>query len=137
MKTECVEGASVKGTFSLILYSGSWPEAIERVAFLDREDDHIALEPYAPAFAFRVIRGLAAEEALSRAESFVSGHSSFRGSRLAKITDDYDRVVGYEIRPLYLSTTFGAGDILIIDYRQRDTHIDIFIRLDPDVERKL
>lgn len=136
MKTECIAVTEVKGTCSLILYSGPWPDAIANVAFLDR-DDRITMEPYAPAFTFTVTKGITAADALARAESFVSQHSSFHRSRVAQIMDDYDRVIGYEIRPLYLPTTFGSEDILEINYRQRDNHIDIYVRLDSNIERKL
>lgn len=137
MKTEGVKEIDSRNTYSLILYTGPWPGSIGSVAFLDREDDRITLEPYAPGFAFKVIKGLQAEEALTRAESFISGHSSFRRSRLARIVDDYDRVIGYEIRPLYLQTTFGSEDILDISYRQSDNRVDIHVRLDPHVEQLL
>ena len=137
MKTEKVDVSEIKGVFSLILFSGPWPDAVGSVAFLDREDDRIQMEPYTPEFNLKIVRGLAADDALKHAEAFISRHSSFRSNRIAKITDDFERAVGYEMRPLYLQTTFGAEDILDISYRQRDNHIDIYVRLDPSVERKL
>jgi hypothetical protein len=137
MKTESAKGVDLSCLFSLILFSGPWPDAIGNVAFLDREDDRITLEPYAPVFTFTVLRGLSANEALTRAEDFVSRHSSFGGSKIERIIDDYERVVGYEVRPLFLQTTFGSKDILDISYRQRDNHIDIYVRLDSNIEQKL
>ncbi len=137
MITDCAEASEIRGVFSLILFSGPWPGAVANVAFLDREDDRITLEPFAPAFSFRVVKSLTAEEAIAQAEAFVSLHSSFNRSRITRISDDYGRIIGYEIRPLYMQTTFGLEDILDISYRQRDNHIDIYVRIDPDVERKL
>ncbi len=121
----------------MILFSGPWPGSIGNVAFLDRDDDRITLEPYAPEFCFKIMKGLPAGEALAQAESFVSGHSAFRRSRIAVIRDDYERIAGYEIRPLYMQTVYGSEDILEINYRQRDNRIDIHVRLDPGIEQKL
>ena len=138
MKTTEIEESGIKGAiFTLILYSGTWPNAVANVAFLDREDDRIALEPYAPDFTFKLMKGLTSAEAFARAEEFVSHHSSFLRSRIAAIADEYDRVIGYEIRPLYLQTTFGSEDILDISYRQKDNRVDIYIKLDSNIEQKL
>jgi len=137
MKTEDVETFRIKGIFSLILYSGQWPDAIANVAFFDIEEDRISLKPYAPDFSYEVIRNLSADEALARAQAFVSQNSSFRRAAIAAIKDDYDRLIGYEMRPLYIQTTFGSENILDISYRQKDNQIDIFIRLDPNVELRL
>ncbi len=137
MQIECINEFHESSTVALILYSGPWPGAVGRVAFLDREDDRIIMRPYAPDFDFKIFSGLSASEALSRAESFVSAHSSFHRSKISKITDDYERVIGYEIRPIFLLTTFGSEDILDIGYRQRDNLVDIYVRLDPRVERML
>lgn len=137
MRTEDVDASRINGSFSLILFSGKWPGAIGSAAFLDRDDDRVVMEPYAPDFSFRVVKGLQAGEALRQAESFVSRHSSFIRSRLVAIKDDYDRMVGYEMRPLYMRTTFGSEDILDISYRQRENHVDIYVKLIPGIEEKL
>jgi len=137
LKTELANTEQVQGVFTLILYSGPWPQQIANVAFLDREDDRLTLDPYAPDFDYRILKGIPAKEAIDRAEAFVSTHSSFHRSQLACIRDEYDRVVGFEMRPLYFPTTYGTSDVLYIDYSLRDNKIDIHIRINPEVERML
>jgi len=137
LKTELANADQVHGIFTLVLYSGSWPQQIANVAFLDREDDRITFSPYAPDFNFKILKGIPAKEAIARAEAFVSTHSSFHRSQLACIRDEYDRVVGFEMRPLYYPTTYGTSDVLCIDYSLRDNKIDIHIRINPEVERML
>jgi hypothetical protein len=137
LKTELANAAQVQGTFTLILYSGPWPQSIGRVAFLDREDDRITFEPYTPDFDYKIFKGIPAKEAIARAEAFVSTHSSFHHGQLACIRDEYERVVGFEMRPVYLPTTYGTSDVLFIDYSLRDNKIIIHIRINPDIERML
>ncbi len=125
------------GIFTLILYSGSWPQQIANVAFLDREDDRITFTPYTPGFNFKILKGIPATEAIARAEAFVSTHSSFHRSLLACIRDEYDRVVGFEMRALHYPTTYGTSDVLYIDYSLSDNKIIIHIRINPEVKRML
>jgi len=137
LKTELANADQVQGIFTIILYSGPWPHQIANVAFLDREDDHMTFAPYAPDFDYKILKGIPAKEAIALAEAFVSAHSSFHRSQLACIRDEYERVVGFEMRPLYYPTTYGTSDVLYIDYSLRDNDIIIHIRINPDVERKL
>jgi hypothetical protein len=137
LKTDLANAEQVQGVFTLILYSGSWPQMIGNVAFLDREDDRITFEPYAPDFDYKIFKGIPAKEAIARAEAFVSTHSSFHHSQLACIRDEYERIVGFEMRPVYLPTTYSTSDSLFIDYSLRDNKIIIHIRINPDVERML
>jgi hypothetical protein len=137
LKIELVNAEQVQGTFTLILYSGPWLQRIANVAFLDREDDRITFDPYAPDFDYKIFKGIPAKEAIARAEAFVSTHSSFHHSQLACIRDEYERIVGFEMRPMYLPTTYGTSDVLFIDYDLEDNKIIIHIRINPDVERML
>jgi len=137
LKTELANSEQVQGNFTLILYSGPWPERIANVAFLDREDDRLTFDLYAPDFDYKILKGIPAKEAIARAEAFVSTHSSFHHSQLACIRDEYERVVGFEMRPLYYPITYGTSDVLFIDYSLRDNKIIIHIRINPDVEQML
>ncbi len=137
LKTELANAEHVQGIFTLILYSGPWPQQIANVAFLDREDDRITCDPYAPDFDYKILKGIPAKEAIARAEAFVSTHSSFHRSQLACIRDEYERVLGFEMRPLYYPTTYGTSDMLSLDYNLEDNKIIIHIRLNPEVERML
>ena len=127
----------VEGTFRLILHSGSQPQHLGRIAFLDRDDDDLIFEPYAPDFDFTVIPHLSADEALDRAADFVTNHSVFQRMSLAKILDEDNTVVGFEVRPLYLAHAFGTDEVLEVTYRKKDKKVIIRIHLNPHVERQL
>ena len=127
----------VEGSFRLILHSGSQPQHLGRIAFLDREDDDIVLDPYAPDFDFKVIPHLSADEALDRAADFVTNHSLFQRMQLSKILDEGDSVVGFEVKPAYFAHVYGTTDVLDVTYRKKDNKVIIRIHLNPQVERQL
>ena len=54
LRTEEVKEDDVKGVFTLILYGARDINDIETLAILDREGDQYTLEPYAPAFDYKV-----------------------------------------------------------------------------------
>ena len=137
LKTETAGAGEVRGTFTLILYSGSHSGSIETIAFLDKEDDLYTLEPFAPEFAYRIVKGVPAREALERAEGFIRLNSSFIGSRLSTIMDDRDCVVGFELRPLYQPLTYGISDVLNVQYRMKDRRVIVSVSLKPSVSVSL
>ncbi len=137
LRTEEVRSADITGTFDLILFGGRYFRDVETVAFLDIEGDQYTLEPYAPDFDFRVIKGLSAKEALERAQQFVSAQYDFWRSQWSRILDDNGRTVGYEIRPLYDPLAFGNVDVMDINYALKGDKVRIYIRLKPEVERSL
>lgn len=137
MRTEEANPASVTGTFTLILHGGGYYNDLKTVAFLDLEGDAFVFEPYAPAFDYRVEKGVPAREALHKAENFVSGQSSFLRPMLIKILDRRGNAVGYELRPLYFPLTYGYSDILDIAYWEKDGKIKIIIRNIPSVENRI
>ncbi len=137
LRTEELQPADITGTFNLILFGGRYFRDVETIAFLDVEGDPYTLEPYAPDFDFRVIKGLSAKEALERAQRFVSAQYDFWRSQLSRILDDNGRTVGYEIRPLYDPLAFGNADVMDIYYALKGDKIRIHIRLKPEVERSL
>ncbi|HWR58768.1 MAG TPA: hypothetical protein VN328_07765 [Thermodesulfovibrionales bacterium] len=137
IRTEEARIADITGTFTLILYGGRFSRDVETVAFLDPEGDKYTLEPYAPDFDFRVIKGLSAKEASDKALHFVKAHFSFWTSQLSRILDDNGRAVGFELRPLYDPLTFGNPDVMDINYSLKGDKIRIYIKLKPDTERRL
>ena len=137
LRTEEVGPADVKGTFTVILYGGTYFRDVKTAAFLDLEGDQYTLEPYAPGFDYRVIKGVPAKEALAMAEQFLSAHYDYWRSLISRIVDDQGRTVGYEVRPLYHIPAFGVPDVLDINYSSRGDKIRIYIRLKPQVERQL
>lgn len=136
LRTEAAKDLDVelRGSFTLILYGGSYFDDIETIAIFDYESDDYVFEPYAPEFDYHIHRGLSAEEALKKAHRFVSsGHGSFYRARLRKISDDKGKSIGYELRPLYMPLTYGLSDVLDVFYRLQDQRVRIIIRLDPSV----
>ncbi|MEW5746436.1 MAG: hypothetical protein AB1805_13475 [Nitrospirota bacterium] len=135
IRTQSVRPEEVTGTYTLILHGAQHIEDIKTVAFLDREGDQYTLQPYTPEFEYTVRRGVPAQEALARAQRFVSWHSDFSRAQLSRIVDRTGAVIGYEMRPLYMPFTFGHTDILDIDYWTRGSTVNISVRLIPSVER--
>jgi hypothetical protein len=72
------------------------------------------------------------------ADKFVSWHSSFVRTQTSKILAPSGEIIGYEIRPLYMLTTFGKEDVMYVDYLLKEhNRIEVHIHLDHDVEKKL
>lgn len=137
LKTEGAKIDEVTGIFTLILYGSRHSNDIETIAILDKEGDGYTFEPYAPEFNYKVKRGVPAREALVEAEMFVSWHNSFRRSVLSKIIDDRGDTIGFELRPLYLPTSFGVSDVLDVYYRIKNSKVIVTIKLIPSVEKML
>ena len=137
LKTEDAKVQEVTGIFTLILYGAGHSNDIETIAILDKEGDQYTLEPYAPEFDYRIKRGVPAKEALAEAKIFVSSHSSFRRAQLGKILDNNGNIIGFEVRPLYLPTTYGLSDVLDVDYWRKDSKVIVKVKIKPSVEMML
>jgi len=136
LKTIEVKESDIQGTFSLILYGGRHGNDIETVAILDYEGDSYTFEPYAPEFDYKIKKGLSGPDALKEAKKFVGFHRSFWRFQLSKILDKSGKVIGYEVRPLYLRYVYGTSDVMEIFYWLKDQgKIKVSIRLTPMVER--
>jgi hypothetical protein len=106
----------IKGTYTVILYGANHIEDLLTVAILDVEGDDYNLIPSEPAFEYDVLNGLPAEKATAEAQHFVSHHHNYIGSKIKKILDLRGRIIGFEIRPLYVPVTYGLSDVLAVDY---------------------
>ena len=136
LKTVSPNTVDVQGTYTLILYGGSYSGDLETVAILDREGDRYTFEPYAPAFNYRVIKGQTSDHALPAAEQFVRRNPSYHSEQLRSVLDETGTVIGYELRPLYLTFVYGTSDVLDIDYRSRGEKVIVTIRLKPFLEQQ-
>jgi hypothetical protein len=135
LKTEAATPADISGAFTIILYGANYLDDLETIAILDYEGDDYHFEPYAPAFNYKVMKGVQDQEALKEAEKFVSFHSSFWKSQLSKILDREGVTIGYEVRPLYRPFIYGFSDILDVYYWLKgDGKVKVIIRLDRSVE---
>jgi hypothetical protein len=116
IRTEGASEKEITGTYSLILYGGTYGNDVEAVAILAKEDSLYTIAPYAPEFDYKVIKHVPAKEGLAEAYSFISRHPDFSREQIARIVDSSGRVIGYEVRPLYRAFTFGAPDVLYTYY---------------------
>ncbi len=128
---------SETGTYRVILFGCNFNNDLETIAFLDKEGDKYAFEPYAPDFKFKIKKGVPAKEALKEAEEFVNCNTSFMHLQTYGIIGPNGEILGYEVRPLYEPIAYGTQDVLLTDYWLKDDKVVIRIRLNPSVERKL
>jgi hypothetical protein len=136
LRTEEAKPEEMKGTFTLILYGGSFLDDLETIALLDSEGDHYVLDPFVPDFDYRIKKGVSAQEALKEAENFVTFHPSFWRSQLNRILDKAGKTIGYEVRPLYRPFTFGISDVLDVNYWLKEKgRVKVTIRLIPSIEK--
>ncbi|MDA8078821.1 MAG: hypothetical protein M0Z79_07775 [Nitrospiraceae bacterium] len=137
LNTQGARDSEVAGTYSVIFYGCNFNNDFETVAFLDKDGDGYAFEPYAPDFKYRVKRGLGAKDALSEAERFVNCGTAFRNIQLYKIIGPRGDILGYEVRPLYYPFVYGADDVLYTGYALRGDKVVITVSLAPWVENML
>jgi len=136
LRTEEAKPEEMKGSFTLILYGGSYLDDLETIALLDFEGDPYVLEPFAPDFDYRMQKRVPAREAFKEAEKFVNFHPSFWRSQLSGIVDKEGKVIGYEVRPLYRPFAFGISDVLDVNYRLKEKgRVKVTIRLIPSLEK--
>jgi hypothetical protein len=128
---------AITGMYTLILYGGRHSNDLETVAILSKENGRYAFEPFAPEFKYTVKKGVPAKEALAEAEMFVRWHNSFQQSKIRGIIDDKGNTLGYEVRPLYLPLTFGAEDVVDVNYKMETDRIIVYVSLSPSVEKIL
>lgn len=129
--------ADVTGEYRVILHGCNYHNDLNTIAFLQKEGTGFTFDMYAPDFNYRVVKGLTAKEALSKAEKFLDCSTSFRTGQLRKIVTSSGEVLGYEVKPLYDFYTYGTDEPLQTDYRMQKGTVQIKIWLDPTVERML
>jgi len=137
LQTQEVRETEATETYKTILFGCTYNDDLESVAFLDREGDRYTMAPYAPDFRYRIITGLAAKEAFSRAEGFLQCSTAFQGFQVREIIAPGGERVGYEIRPVYHAFVYGAGDPISVDYWLKGDTVVVQIRLTPWAEKLL
>lgn len=136
IRTADLQRAEVTGAYTVILYGGRYGDDLESVAILDKEGDQYAIEPYAPAFDYAVMKNVPAQEALARASRHIGWHSNVARSQMLEIVDSRTgALIGYELRPLYMPLAYGASDVLDIDYWMQGDRVMVSVRLIPRIER--
>lgn len=129
--------SEIKGDYRVILFGCNYFNDLETIAFLDKEGDQYTFEPYAPDFRYRIEKGVAEKDALEKATNFVHCNPSFRHSQISTIKAPNGDIIGYEIRPLYESFTYGVDDVLYTDYWLKGDKVVISIRLRSSIEKML
>lgn len=131
-----VNESHIRGTFDIIIYSNSFINDPETFVILDKSDDSINIKPYAPDFKFRVIKNLSETEALRLIREILNSPSNISSINFKEIKDS-DKIFGFEIKPQFFPWIFGIIEPVETSYRKRGNQIDVFIRLNPRVERQL
>ncbi|MGO9377956.1 MAG: hypothetical protein ACLPN1_09385 [Dissulfurispiraceae bacterium] len=138
IKTEGAENSDITGSYTVFLYGANYSDDIVTVAILVPTAGQYTFDIYAPEWAYRTVNGVPGKDAVAMALSFVSWHPSFLQTDTSRILSPSGKVIGYEIRPLYMSTTFGKEDVILVDYLLKDNNrIEVHIHLDYDIEKRL
>jgi len=68
----------------------------------------------------------------------VSWHPDFWRAQFSRILDPENRIIGYELRPLYYPFVYGIADFMDVDYWLKpDRSVKITIKLKPQIDRML
>lgn len=130
-----VSEGEIKGTFNLLLYGGRHGNDIETIAFLDIIDDDYEIELYTNDYNYKKVMSVTDKDAIQRAKTFVSWHSSFMNYSIRKIITNKGGLIGYEIKPLYMPFEYGLTDVFDNSYWLRGKKAVISIKLLQSVER--
>jgi hypothetical protein len=137
LNTQGAQDSQVSGTYTVIFYGCNFLDDLETIAFLDKEGDQYTFEPFAPAFRYSVQKGVDAKDAIAEAGRFVSCNTSFSRAQLSRVIGPDGDTLGYALKPLYHSFSYGVEDVLYTDYRIRGDKVVVTIRLAPSVENML
>ena len=127
--------SKIKGNFNLIIYSNSFINDPETFIVLDKSDDSINIQPYAPSFKFKILSDINDTQALKIIKEILQNPSV--SSIQYKEIIESGKIVGYEIKPLYFPWVFGILEPVDTVYKKQENSIIIFIRLNPRVEKQL
>jgi hypothetical protein len=137
LNTGGVQEFETRSTYRVIFFGCNYLNDLETLAFLDKEGDQYVFAPYAPDFRYRMENGVAANDALEKANKFLDCNASFSRSRIRTIKAPDGHIIGYEVRPFYQPFPYGIDDVLETDYWLKGDKVIIKIRLLPSVERML
>jgi hypothetical protein len=137
IQTKDASNNDITGSYTLYLYGANYYNDIATVAILVPTGSNYSFEIFAPEWAYRSVKGVPGKDAVAMAESFISWHPAFLRDQTAKIIAPEGNVIGYEIRPLYMSTDFGKEDVMRVDYMMKENNlVEVHVSLDPDIEKR-
>lgn len=134
--TEPAQVEDLKGTFTLILYSGNYADGLETVVFFDIEGDSVAFAPNAPQFAYTIKTGLSGADALHYADSFIKSLRAYMRYELRAVKSPGGRVLGYEMKPVYQPFVYGSLETIDISYTLKGQKLLITVWLKEDIRRR-
>ena len=129
--------SDLQGTYTLILYGCRYPSDLENIAILYPNGGPITFEMFTLKTAYKVKKGLPADEALKLADQFLSCSVDYWQTQLGKIVDKEGSIAGYELRPLYPPQKYGKMDVLFVRYWLKDSKVSVYIELDPDIKNAI
>jgi hypothetical protein len=135
-RVEREDSVDLRGTYTVIFYGGTYSNDPATITILDVEGDDYDFEPFTSEYNYQIKKGIPAELALKESQWFVSRHTDFYTSRLQRITNEKDKIIGYELRPLYHSRRFGRHDILDVYYRMRDKTVSVTVDIKRTIRRR-
>ncbi len=120
------------GTFRLILYGGKNTHDYETVAILDRENDPYTIVPFGEDYSYRLVEHVSMAEAVRQGQQFIGNTNFYRTMESKSIIGPDGSVIGYELRPLYMSLFVGGtGDVLSTSYLLKEGNTVVaYIHLD-------
>lgn len=130
------EYTKIKGQFNLIVYSNSFYNDPETFIILDRADDKIEILPYAPSFKYKIFPNLNEKEALKVIGDVFNSPSLISFLNYLEIRDS-GQSLGFDIKPVYFPWIFGITEPLETSYRKEGNTLNVYIRLNPRVERQI
>lgn len=138
LNTETADPKALQGTYDLITYGCRHPYDLEHAAFLIAPEKSGMVELFVPATSYTMKRGLPADVAMTEANVHVRcGVHTVQEIRFHRIPDGSGGTLGYEVLPRFVPTDEGGMDPLLVSYSLKEGKVVVYIRLFPDVERKL
>ena len=138
LQTQTADPKMIAGTYDLVLYGCRYPADLENAAFLISGESRYPVSMFVPDTSYKIKKGMPAKEAFIQADSFVRcGIHTVTETRVHRIPDDSGGTIGYEVLPRYLPYDIGGSDPQLVSYSLKDGKVTVFIRLFPDVERRL
>lgn len=136
--TETADPTGIQGTYDLITYGCRQPNDIEQAAFLIVPEKAGQVELFVPSTSYKIKRGLPADQALTEANAHIRcTYRTVDSTRVHRIPDGKGGTLGFELLPRYPATDDIGMDPLSVSYSLRDGKVIVYIRLFPDVERKM
>lgn len=130
-----IDETKLKGNFNVIIYGNSFINDPETFIILDNQEDTITISPYSSSFKYKILQSINKEKSLQIIKDiFSSSAVSFIRYREIK---EADRTLGFEIKPVYYPWIFGISEPLETTYKKNGNKIDVFIRLNPRVEKQI